>query len=298
MLSVKIHSYLGLGDNVYMRPFALALAEQYMVDVLTPFPDFLYGGTPIGCIKPNTQLKTQKEYADNTCFKWRLPLAQYHRVYKPNYSVNFHRSMNVIESFKEYFNLEPKPFQFDIPKAYKTQARKLVESKKPICYLRLPTIRKEWLCSSRNAHMEYFQHVINMLKDTHYIVSCLDLRNGAEWLDGDLPSGIDLCLHNGELDVNGMLGLMSISDCLIGIQSNLIPLSCAFQKPCFIIYGGYVPHRVLVDPYMGLDKLRYIEPKDFCFCINGRHKCNKTIEIDRLTNEFDSFKKEILCLKR
>jgi ADP-heptose:LPS heptosyltransferase len=298
MQQVKIDSYLGLGDNVYMRPFALALAKQHKVDVVTPFPDFLYSGTPVGCIKPNTQLKTQKEYAEKTSFKWRLPLAQYKRIYKPNYSHNFHNGKNIIESFREHFQVEPESFQFDIPQSYKAKAKRLVKSDKPICFLRLPTIRKEWLCSSRNAPMSYFQYVINKIKDTHYVVSCLDLRNGEEWLDGALPSGIDLCLHQAELDVNGMLGLMAISDCMIGIQSNLIPLSCAMQKPCFIIYGGYVPHEVLVDPYMGLSKLRHIQPENFCFCINGRHKCNKQIGADRLNSEFNKFKKEILCLQK
>ena len=237
MSSILFHSYFGLGDNVYMRPFVLGALKKYStVDIKTPFPDFLYSGTPVRCLKPQTELKTQKEYIEKTKFPWKLPLGGYNKKLKLNYSAGFHKGQNILETLQEQSGIVPESFQFDIPQPYKAKAKRLVKTNKPICFLRLPTIRKEWVASSRNAPMQYFQYVINQLKDTHYIVSCLDLRNGAEWLDGELPTGIDLCLHNAELDVNGMLGLMAISDCLIGIQSNLIPLSCALQKPCFIIY--------------------------------------------------------------
>lgn len=298
MSSIKFESYLGLGDQVYMRPFVMAALDKYdTVDISTPFPELLYDNTRVRCLKPNTQLKTQAESIKNSGYKWRCRLPRYDKALRMNYSVGFHQNMNVIQTFTKQSGLIPKPFQFDIPERYKIAARAKVKTDKPICYLRLPTVRDEWVCTSRNAKMEYFQPIIDRLKDTHYIVSCLDLRGNKERLDGDLPRGIDLCLHNAELDINEAVGLMAISSCIVGIQCNIIPWSCALDVPCFVVYGGYVAHEALYDPFMG-DKIRHVQPNPFCFCLNGRHNCNKEIGADRLIREFNNFKKGILCLKK
>lgn len=298
MSSIKFHSYLGLGDQVYMRPFVLAALDKYTtVDVVTPFPDLLYQNTRVRCLKPNTQLKTQAEAIENSKYRWKYNLPRYNKALRMNYSVGFHQNMNVIQTFTKQSGLKPKPFQFDIPQEYKGAARAKVKTDKPICYLRLPTLRQEWMCGARNAKMEYFQPIIDRLKDTHYIVSCLDLRGGKEYLDGELPKGINLCLHNAELNINEAIGLMAISSCIVGIQSNIIPFSCAFNVPCFVVYGGYVAHEALYDPFMG-NKIRHVQPDPFCFCVSGRHKCNKDIQTDRLITEFNNFKKDVLCLQK
>ncbi len=298
MSSIKFHSYLGLGDQVYMRPFVIEALNKYTtVDLVTPFPDLLYAGQGVRCIKTQTNLKTQAESIKNSNYRWKTNLPNYNKALRLNYSVGFHKNLNVIQSFREQTGLNPKSFQFDIPQEYKDAARAKIKTDKPICYLRLPTIRSEWMAQARNAKMEYFQPIIDRLKNTHYIVSCLDLRDGKEWLDGELPKGIDLCLHNAELNINEAVGLMAISSCIVGIQCNIIPLSCAFDVPCFVVYGGYVSHEALHDPFMG-NKIRHVQPDPFCFCINGRHNCNKDIGTDRLIRTFENFKKDVLCLKK
>ena len=303
MSSIKFHSYLGLGDQVYMRPFVLGAKKKYRtVDVVTPFPDLFYAHRGIGCIKPTTILKTQKEWADNAVFDWVDDKKKYKKVLKMNYSGGFYRNLNVIQSFKEQSRVIPVSFQFQMPNSVKNKAKAFIDKyntdNKPICFFRPPTIRAEWENSARNAPMTYFERLLSEVKETHFIVSCTDLREGKEKLDGELPKSVDLCIHYNEIGLDGSIGLMNIADFIIGIQSNIIPFSCAFEVPCFVVYGGYVPHEALTDPFMGLDKLRYVQPDPFCFCVNGKHECNKLIGGDRLLRTFNNFRREVLWWKK
>lgn len=287
--SIFINSYQGLGDNVYMRPFAMKYLEKYdLVYFKTGFPEIITEGTPLRAVKPNYILKSFKDtIAGNNFYAPSITTQQI----KLDYQKSLRNNIGIIQGMADQTGMQE--FDFELPVSKEWQAdvyNKLnIKTDKKICVLKLPTIRKEFPAHGRNGKMEYFDKIIQKYKDEFYFVSVADCR-GEENFDGELPQSIDLHLNYGELNIKEYTAIFKLADCVVGAVGNIIPVSLAVKTPLFVIYGGHVPNNLLVDERMGLDKYGYVEPDNFCFCNDIRHDCKKDIPEDKLIGAFEEWK--------
>ncbi len=301
MSSVLFDAYHGIGDQIYMRPFILAAQEQYDdVYVVTDFPKTLYEGTGIKPIFKASKWKTQTECAELEKEYFVEPLPRYDKVLRPCYTGSFRVDKNkpVTQVLEEQTGLTPKNFHsLQVQDEWIDKALSFVKTDKPICFLRLPTVRNEWKCFSRNGKMGYFNFLIkHRIRPHFYTVSSLDLRNGLEWLDGDMPE-VDLMLHENELGVDGMIGLLKVSAFCLSIPCNTLPICADIGTPLFLIYGGHVHHNFLLDPRMDTGKITAMQPSPFCNCMSNNHQCNKEVDTGVLSRTFNAFiRREVTCL--
>jgi hypothetical protein len=306
MNSIRFASYYGLGDNFYMRPFIIKAQEKYdTVHVRCPFPDLLYFNTDVKCIKPVTNLKTQKEWADKQDNLFVTPLTKYTTELAFNYSSPLIRELNPIySSFNSQFPIDKNDVEYITPIEFIDKAKSLIpETNKKLCVLKLPTVRTEWLNDSRNPKMKYYQMLIDQLKSEYYFISVADTRVN-EKLSEPCPTGIDLIAHKAEFDLQAYVGLLSLADLVIGYPSNVLPVCMTLKAPLFCIYGGSVPNTPLTFGY-DTSKYGFIEPTKMCKCVKNNHNCNKEIKDYDLFSAFDKFmiklnnpKKEPIFLPR
>ncbi len=286
-----LDSYFGFGDNIYHIPFVHKLAQQGEVFIYTPFPE-MFQFPNVYCLKPVTNLKLQNENMTNNGLysnsSGHKPNGNHLRF---NYGEGFKKGLTIIQSFEKliplggdwFFEFTPKP-----SKQAEGIAARARHSKKKLCVVRLPSVRKEWACPSRMPLMEYFQICIDFVRQNYYIVSVGDIGNQEEFT-GPEPFGIDekrdrhFVNHFGIWDV---FDLLNKADLVISPQCNILPMCQILRKKSFFIYGGYVPHAPLNDPRFY--QVGFVEPNPFCFCIrNGQdgHRCNKEIPQDILLSK-------------
>jgi len=296
MSLIKIDSYFGFGDQIYMRPFVCELAKTHRVYIKTPFPDILYSNTDVKCVAPVTILKTQKEWAEKKIELFAKDSPKYDKIMRPSYTppmLNF--GQTVIQGFKSQFNVPKIDFELPVSAEQILKAKKVlgkVPKSKKLCVLKLPTLRKEWMNASRNAKMEYFNMLIEKYKNEFYFVSVADCRN-QEWIDGELSPHINKIFHKAEFELDAYVGLFKIADCVIGTPSNIIPLALAVKTPLFVVAGGYVPVKYLIDEEMGLERFGLAEPKEPCFCLKHSHGCDKNIDENTLFNNFENWRVKV-----
>ena len=291
-----LDSYFGLGDNIYHMPFVHHLSKQGEVFIYTPFPE-LFQFENVHCYKPTTNLKLQAQNMTGN------GLYAKSAVHKPNgkrlrfnYGADFKRGMSVLQSFESIVPLDG-DFYFEYKQAATSAVDMILKrsqsSGKKLCVVRLPSVRKEWPCPNRNSMMESFQTCLDALKNEYYFVSVGDIGNREEY-DGAEPDGIDekRDQHSeNHLGIWEVMDLIQRSDLVLSIQCNMIPMSQLLRKKAFIIYGGYVPHKVLNDAR--LFQIGFVEPDPFCFCINngndGTHHCKKDIPAAKIVSSLHAY---------
>jgi hypothetical protein len=287
-----INHYAGLGDNIYHIPFVHQLAKKGTVYMHTPFPELFQFENVICVPHPNAhRLKLQKENGTNN------PLYATHcnphgKQINFNYGSNFRRGMTVIQSFEAVVPLSEWFFEFKTKPACPASdiLSRALRAEKKLCVVRLPSVREEWFCSSRNGLMSHFQACIDHLKKDYYLVAVGDIGNKEQY-DGPMPTGIDEHRdEHGSLGIWDVIDLVNRSDLVLSIQCNMLPICQILHKRAFFIYGGYVPHKSLNDSRFY--QVGYVEPEPFCFCVDNTHKCRKDIPHDRLISRLE----EAICM--
>lgn len=297
MKQIVSRDYFGFGDNIYKRPFIKALARVYdEVYLYTAFPELFSDIPNVKFCKPSTNLKTQAEH-----IKKHERLGTYvadasHHIptIKLNYGRNFKLGINVIQSFEQEFTLENDSLVFDLPnieegKDKATIIYNTIPKDKKLCIVRLPSVRNEWSCETRNALMIHFKRIMEVNKDKFYFLSIGDIDENERFSEPPPLELIDYKYHNKELNLYETLNMIKLADCTLSIPCFTLPLCIALKVPAFFIYGGYVKHDLLVDPRMDLSKIDYVAPDPFCNCITNTHNCNKRIEETTLLTKFNDF---------
>jgi len=285
--------YYGFGDNIYKRVFVKELAKRYKVVYLyTSFPELFSDIPNIKFCKPVTQLKTQAKHIAIHEAKGTYCSCPSNNIIKLNYGHNFKKGLSVIESFESVIPLTD--FNFDLPDIVegKSTAQKVYDSipkDKKLCIIRLPSIRHEWRCETRNPLMKHFVTLMEAYKDKFYFLSIGDIDDNEQFSDVPPSALIDFKYHNKELGLYETLNLIKLADCTISIPCFVLPYAISAKVPAFFIYGGYVKHELLVDKRMDLSKIGHIAPNPFCNCLINVHNCNKKIENHALLNAFDTY---------
>ena len=266
-----VQGMYGLGDNVYQRAFIKRLPKPLYLR--TPWVE-LYQDIPgVYFVKPDLGLRTQSKNilaksADTWTNKQKYAMG---REIIVGYGKN-----GMIPGMIQRFGCEPDAF--DLPPFEPPELG--IAGKYAV--IRPVTVRQEWKAESRNCKPEYVQQAAEILRQRGYtIVSVADLEDGKEWAVEPLPYA-DITLHKGELDVSSLLGLIRCADVVVGAVGFILPVSIAYNVPCWVILGGYGaynhPSLVTDKRYMDLSKIGFAVPENFCKCDRKDHRCNKDIK--------------------
>ncbi|MFA5150909.1 MAG: hypothetical protein WC433_08465, partial [Candidatus Omnitrophota bacterium] len=269
-----VRGFYGFGDCVYQIPFVKELAKHYdTIYLRTPFPQ-LYDSIPnVKFVKPRlNRLATSNRH-----------IGKYANMYENednsiNYDLVFHyqrgqkANIGMAESFN---NIAPtliqRPIDWSIPikKEWIQEAHKVlaqIHTKKKICLLKLPSIREEWKNPARVGKPEYFQYLIDKHKKDYYFIS---LANNRIEKPMAIFKNIDKRFEQGELTLETIIGLASLSDLIIAYHSYLIALGIATNTKTFCIFGGYIKPDLWVDyERMSSNIIKYVAPEPFCNCFN------------------------------
>lgn len=289
--------HLGLGDNMYERPFVVEMGKGFdEVYVETPFPQLYWDQDPARFnFVPRWSILHLQNWAivdfqgvwseapapdtvtKKTCF-WESGLGN------PIASVpdRFFKDSG-LDSFS--FSLPVNPKWYEEAAGFLNCINLQAD---PLCIVKRPTIRKEWPNPARNPRIEYFQHAINEMRRRGYtILSVASVRPGEEDLDGEV-AGIDLALHRDEISIWGLLGLIHRYSILcICPPSFFIPFCLGTGAASFCIYGGSAHPRRHVSTGIHAPLYDLAAPDPFCDCGQMDHDCNK--EIKGFEKKFESY---------
>ena len=298
MNRVLVECMQGIGDQLYSRPFVRLLARENEVYIKTVLPD-LYSDIPgLNFLNPGSpSYRTQKKGFEASTVEFSTPL-RFHRKINWGYGRLELKKHGIVSHMERAFGFEPgvNKIQFNLP--LWESADRLIDdvvfTAKKIAIVRPATVRKEWMCSARNADPQYINWAARILRDAgYYVISIADCATGEEWIDGEDPPA-DLYLHKGELGLNGTLALFKRADIVVGGSGFIIPAAVSAHTNLFVIFGGRGeydnPHKVF-DLRMDMKKIGWALPTNFCRCNQMNHDCDKTIK--DLDSQFFQFMKTI-----
>jgi hypothetical protein len=272
---------MGLGDNIFSRPFVRAAAAQYEVHLETPWPE-LYADLDIKFIRGGRRLRTQqKNMARQRPELWSRPLVRALalgvREIKVGYGSDLSRAsiVNALERRWSALKVKFDPALFDLP----DMGSSPVISERPVAVVRPVTVRSEWRNEARNPRPEYVNALAAELIATHTVVAVADLEQGQEWLVGELPPAHRYFLF-GELAVRELLALVRDADIVIGGVGWIVPAGLALKVKTFVVLGGHGGHNApekITDRRLDLSRIGFAIPESFCRCTNMLHTCDKRI---------------------
>lgn len=256
-----VHGMLGLGDNLFERPFIKALPKPIYLS--TPWPSLFSDIPGVHFIRPQTTLRTQAKniarHAD-----WVLPPGR-----QPARHIRY-GAEGILPGMTACFGVAPG--EFDLPPLPPSP-----ETGKYVV-VRPATVRSEWRADTRNPLPSYIAEAIMHASARGYkIVSVADLQEGQEWLVGPEPYA-DVRYHKGELPVEQLLSLVANASAVIGGIGWLVPAALAAKVPAWIICGGQGGYNApeLITPREQTN-ITFAVPDNFCRCRLKQHTCDKRI---------------------
>lgn len=277
MQPIVIQSMYGLGDNIFIRPFVRATAAMREVYLITTWPELFEDIANVKFVRPGpVNLRTQSKNVGRQSHERFVDAPAAATRVRVSYGHQQLVEFGITKAIERQLPLVSQPYIFDLP-AFAPPPN--VPRSKPIAFIRPVTARKEWLNTARNPLAQYVNEIATRLAATHHVVSVADLKPSEEWPEGPLPFAHQSFL-NGELPVKHLLGLLQISDIVIGGVGWIVPASIAAKRPAFIILGGQALHnapKVITDERMDLSLIGYATPDNYCHCSNMRHQCQKSI---------------------
>lgn len=297
--SVLIQGYWGLGDNFFQRPFIRAAAARRDVWLITAWPQLYYDIPHVHFALSSTSLRTQtKNMQRLPATIWTEPPEDCVKGRMFYYPETVMTMGSITRCFESQVPLRGSPYDFSIrvkPSwivAASDILRQLGVGDHPLAIVRPNTIRTEWVAMSRSPKNEYLTRLTEEFKRRGFFtLGIADLVDGAEWLHGeDVP--VDARLYRGELSVEVLMGMISLSNATLGGVGFLQPMSMAVGTPTFCLYGGFGYENTpkgQTDPRMPLHLYGYACPSPQCQCKNMSHHCDKTISEEVLMSRFNAW---------
>lgn len=255
-----IHGMLGLGDNLFERPFIKALPKPLYLS--TPWPFIFHDIPDVHFIRPQTTLRTQAKniarHAD-----WVMPPTR-----QPTRNIRY-GAEGIIQGMTAAFGVTPG--EFDLPPLPLSP----VEGKYVV--VRPATVRSEWRADTRNPDPEYIAWAAaEAMRRGYKVISVADLQGNHEWAIEPLPPA-DVQYHQGELPVEQLLALVKGAAAVIGGIGWIVPACLAAKVPAWIICGGQGGFNApeLICP--SESTITFAVPDNFCRCRLKQHNCDKRI---------------------
>lgn len=271
-----VRGHVGLGDNIYQRPFVRRIAEHGECWLQTPWPE-LYEDIPgVRFVRMTVGLRTQAKNID------RQPHSRWSRPPADCKNVRLHYSARAglpghFAQFRQRFPFPTGDLRFDLPVTIPSWG---LLTDRPIAFVRPVTERIEWPAPARSPDPAYIEQACGILRDQGYhVVLVAHLEPGAETLVGDLPLHDTAFLH-GELDIVRLLGLLKGSAIAVGGSGWIVPAALAAGVPLVLIGGGcgaVNSPEWLTDPAMDTSRFLPILPDNYCRCADRWHDCDKRI---------------------
>lgn len=255
-----IHGMMGLGDNLFERPFIKALPKP--VYLSTPWPFIFHDIPGVHFIRPQTNLRTQaKNIARHS--SWLMPPAK-----QPARHIRY-GTEGIIPGMIASFGVMPGAF--DLPPLPPSP------EKGKYVVVRPATVRSEWRADTRNPDPGYIGlAALEAAKRGYLVISVADLVEGVEWMVG-FPPVADREYHKGELPVEQLLALVANASAVIGGIGWLVPAALSAKIPAWIICGGQGGFNApeLICP--AESTITFAVPDNFCRCKLKQHNCDKRI---------------------
>ncbi|WP_454675906.1 hypothetical protein [Achromobacter pestifer] len=264
----------GLGDNIYQRAFVRNMQSSVWVD--TPWPELYADLSHVQCIRPKTELRTQKRNVERTSYAWaQVPAGQ--REMRVAYGHAELARGSIVDAMRRIFRVAP---QFDLPD-FGPSLLEAGAKGRPVAIVRPVTVRSEWHNEARAPLPEYIAAAAaELLNRGYHVVSLADVADGQEWLVGDAPPA-DVVLHGGELSVTQLLAAVAQSAVVVGGVGWIVPACIAAGTPLYTILGGNLAHnapdRITDAGTMDLSRAGWAWPDKPCVCAVKAHNCNKVI---------------------
>lgn len=159
---------------------------------------------------------------------------------------------------------------------------------KPICLFRPLVTRKEWGgCGARNPDAQSYYELYQSIRDRYFVVAVADVDVHNETFTYPGCRGGDTDYLHGELSLNEIIAITSISSLVFASPGFACILASALHTPSVMVCGGhehsgfYAPD--MLAPFLGIDP---IAPDD-CFT----HECghDKTIDMPRAMDRLQEF---------
>jgi hypothetical protein len=282
-MTTHIVGMLGLGDGLHQRMIVRHFLERGPVWLETPWPCLYEDMAGLHLVSRRPNLRTQAKNAEREAARYdATPVprgAPQVRVWYTPQEVRQHGS--VAQAMAAHCDVPAGDFRLAVPAAWRARAAALVASfqtDKPIMLYRPLVERTEWNgCPARNPDHAAYARLFRAIRDRYFVVSVADLVPRREWMVGE-PVDADVEFHRGELDIEVLAGLASMSALVYASPGFAVVLAQAVGTPVVSVFGGYENSRSFswgarFSPYLGID------PVQPCQCFSHHHACNKTIDL-------------------
>jgi hypothetical protein len=297
---INLHGMTGLGDSLHQRAIVKYLLKNNKVQLETPWPQIYYDLYPHG-LTCSPLIPDESLFKNFRTSKINMRRSDFWYGEKTDHGIDKHifyepRSIRSTGSFLKAMLKElgipesETDFRMNIPESWCDCVRKMIQTKKPILFYKPITERKEWKYSKqRNPDEVAYKKIANYIisNNDFFTVSLCSLKENEEWIVGDQIK-CDIKLHNGELNIKELCGLMKISSLCLTPPGFSIPMAQSIGTSSVCVFGGrekssnYSPGSAFTST-LGIDT---IEP---CECFDLSHSCNKEIDIESSLEKISNF---------
>lgn len=284
-----IQPLFGFGDHLYLRPLVLAATEQYEVYIDCAYPE-LYRDTPVKVVRPEANQYSFSDKNREKDYPWVPKPQKPYKFIRNHYTVEQLRAgQTVSQIISAGFPRKSLATKLVASDTQLNAAKSLVDARKPILLVKMPSHATDWNPSSRAPKTEYLVECLKLAQKAGYHI--VSIKGKDDFWDEPTASWfpmIDTFLHDG-LSIDQLIGLHALADRVLSYPNFTLPLSISLDTPLFTVFGGHVAPECLVDPRMSPTKWRYIAPSPFCNCVKNDHNCNKDIDLNKIKIEFTKF---------
>lgn len=291
--AIYVEGMHGLGDNLHQRAIVKALSKDRQVWLETPWPCLYHDMPEIRLVGKGSKLRTQAKNAirEGDRFTAEPVPASAARIqvrYPPD-AVRKHGS--VLAAMSAQCGVSPGDFRLPVPQDWVSRASILTrqwDPEMPLMIFRPLVERKEWGgCRNRNPDQTAYRKLFEAIRERYFVVSIADLEESQEWLAGP-EIGADVALHRGELDIEVLAGLVSLSSLVFSSPGFAVILAQALGIASVAVFGGYEQSASFAAgaayaPYLGLDPVRP------CNCFSHTHSCDKRMDLTKATQRLLEF---------
>lgn len=288
MKQIWIDGHVGLGDQIYMRPFILELSKSADVWLSTAWPEMYWDVDHIHFVACDHGLRTQRENIGFANCTWEKPprSAIRQKLFYTRDLVD--RDIPIMQSLERQTEQKAE-LSLPIKPSWLAAANQFIEHlnpKKPLALVHPPTIRLEWAAPSRNPKPEYIEELTTSSKSRFHWHAISYLSAGAEHPVSDKGAWHSQTIF-GELHWTTIAALMTLASVSVSAVGFFLPLAAAIKAKAFFVFGGHVKPELLISETMRRF-CHYVAPEPFCNCKDRLHACNKTIQQERLHAAFET----------
>ena len=298
-MDVFLDGLQGFGDQIYQRPFVrTALQRCQSVFLRTPLPEFywdLKSGGRLKFVKWGTRLRTQRILeSGKPGHVWSKPPSLTGKRRLAYTGRDLRRGVSILGSIRKHCGFIPaQDLSFPLKENWYNHARTAlrcasIAEGEPFVAVHWPTIRKEWRNISRNPDPDGWRALVKWVNTRYKTLSINDVDGRLEVFDG-IPEQASSRYDAGECPVPVIAAILSMAQFCITSPGLWLPLGLSVSARIVLVVGGYLPSRLMVEPWMVKSDFLVIEPEKPCCCVQHEHSCEKRFDVGRALHALAGF---------